>query len=44
MRWCPTGKSGAQSITVGFKYEYVSVDKRNPGQYGHPDLRSRLPA
>lgn len=40
MRVVPTSKSGAQSITVGFKYEYVSGDKRTQA---NTDIRISVP-
>ena len=40
MQVVPTGKSGAQSITVGFKYEYVDKDKRSQGS---ADIKISIP-
>ncbi len=40
MRVVPTGRSGAQSINVGFKYEYVSGDKRTQA---NTDIRISVP-
>ena len=40
MQVVPTGKSGAQSMTVGFKYEYVDKDKRSQGS---ADIRISIP-
>lgn len=40
MRAVPNGKSGAQSISVGFKYEYVDGDKRTAT---NTDIRISVP-
>ena len=40
MRTVPTSKSGAQSISVGFKYEYVDGDKRSQAS---ADIKISLP-
>jgi len=40
MRAVPNGKSGAQSIGVGFKYEYVDGDKRTSAS---ADIRISVP-
>ena len=40
MRTVPTSKSGAQSIGVGFKYEYVDGDKRSQAT---ADIKISLP-
>ena len=40
MQVVPTGKSGAQSMTVGFKYEYVDGEKRSQGS---ADIRISIP-
>ena len=40
MRTVPTSKSGAQSISVGFKYEYVDGEKRSQAS---ADIKISLP-
>ena len=40
MQAVPTGKSGAQTMSVGFKYEYVDKDKRSQGS---ADIRISIP-
>ena len=40
MRAVPNGKSGAQSISVGFKYEYVDGDKRTSASAGGAPVHS----